>query len=211
MSGLAFSRLELRRALSRHRSLLAAGLAAGSVASALGVLAPHARAGIDVLVATRDLPAGTALTAADVRTAQLPVGMAPTGALTTQGQAAGRLLAAPVRRGETITDIRLAGTSLLGGLPAGLLAVPVRIGDAAAAALVSSGDHVDVLAAGTAAGGPPVAAVVAADAVVLAVPTAVESGGDGALVVLATSPSVAARLAAAAVSSRLSITLRPRS
>jgi Flp pilus assembly protein CpaB len=137
--------------------------------------------------------------------------MVPAGALTTQTQATGRLLAAPVRRGETITDLRLAGTSLLGGLPAGLLAVPVRIADAASAALVSSGDRVDVLAAGTASGGPPIAAVVAADAVVLAVPAAVEAGGEGALVVLATTSSVAARLAAASVSSRLSITLRPRS
>ncbi|MCU1590839.1 MAG: hypothetical protein JWP11_2095, partial [Frankiales bacterium] len=37
---------ELRRALSRHRALLAAGLAAGAVASALGVLAPHPAAGV---------------------------------------------------------------------------------------------------------------------------------------------------------------------
>jgi hypothetical protein len=87
--------------------------------------------------------------------------------------------------------------------------VPVRVADAASVALLSAGDHVDVLAAGTAAGGPAYATVVAADAAVLAVPTAVDAGGEGALVVLATTPSVAARLASAAVSSRLSITLRP--
>jgi Flp pilus assembly protein CpaB len=209
VTGLALSLPELRKALSRHRALLAAGLAAGSVATALGVLAPHARAGVAVIVATRDLPAGTALAAADVRSAELPAGMVPGGALTAAHQATGRLLAAPVRRGETLLDVRLAGPQLLAGLPGGLLAVPVRVADGASVALLSAGDRVDVLAAGTAAGGPAYATVVAVDAAVLAVPTAVDAGGEGALVVLATTPSVAARLASAAVSSRLSITLRP--
>jgi Flp pilus assembly protein CpaB len=209
VKGAALSRAELRRALSRHRSLLAAGLAAGSVASALGVLAPPAEAGVTVLVAARDLPAGTALAAEDLTSSRIPTRLVPAGVLTTQGQATGRLLAAPVRRGETLLDIRLAGPRLLGGSPGGLLAVPVRVADAASVALLSAGDHVDVLAAGTAAGGPAYATVVAADAAVLAVPTAVDAGGEGALVVLATTPSVAARLASAAVSSRLSITLRP--
>ena len=98
-------------------------------------------------------------------------------------------------------------------LPAGstgLVAVPVRIADAASAALVTAGDRVDVLAAVSAAGGPPYAQVVAPEAQVLAVPTAVQDGGDGALIVVAASPAVAARLAAAAVTSRLSLTLRPR-
>jgi Flp pilus assembly protein CpaB len=135
--------------------------------------------------------------------------MVPGGALTTAHQATGRLLAAPVRRGETLLDVRLAGPRLLAGFPGGLLAVPVRVADAASVALLSAGDRVDVLAAGTAAGGPVYATVVAADAAVLAVPTAIDAGGEGALVVLATTPSVAARLASAAVSSRLSITLRP--
>ena len=52
--------------------------------------------------------------------------------------------------------------------------------------------------------------MVAVNAEVLAVPTAVQDGGDGALIVVAATPSVAAGLAAAAVSSRLSLTLRPR-
>jgi hypothetical protein len=93
---------------------------------------------------------------------------------------------------------------------AGLVAVPVRIADAASAALVTAGDHVDVLAAGSSANAPASAQVVAADAEVLAVPTAVQDDGEGALLVVAANPSVAARLAAAAVSSRLSVTLRAR-
>jgi Flp pilus assembly protein CpaB len=201
---------DLRVALSRHRALLAAGLAAGAVATSLNVLAPARQAGVLVLVARHDLAAGTALVADDVRRAELPRGLAPAGALTTSAAAIGHVLAAPVRAGEPLTDVRLAGAALLPSGAAGVVAVPVRVADAASAALVVAGDHVDVLAATATPGGPPYAQVVAADAEVLAVPTAVQDRGDGALVVVAASPAVASRIAAAAISSRLSLTLRPR-
>jgi Flp pilus assembly protein CpaB len=201
---------QLRRAVSRHRSLLAAGLAAGSLAATLSVLAPSPPAARTVLTAARDLAAGTSLTAADLRLVRLPAALVPAGVLPAGTAAVGRVLAAPLRRGEPVTDVRLAGADLLASATTGLVAVPVRLADAATAALVSAGDHVDVLAAGAAAGAPAAARVVAVDAEVLAVPTAVQDGGDGALIVLATTPSVAAGLAAAAVTSRLSLTLRPR-
>lgn len=206
----SLSLAQLRRTMSRHRALLAAGLAAGAVASSLSVLAPRAEAGVGVLAAATDLAAGTALTAADLRLIQLPRALAPTGVLVALEPAIGRILAGPVRRGEPLTDVRLAGSDLLRADADGTVAVPVRIADAAAAALLTAGDRIDVLAATATPGGPPSARVVAADAQVLAVPTAVSDAGDGALVVLAASPAVAARLAAAAISSRLSVTLRAR-
>ena len=199
---------DLHRALIRHRALLAAGLAAAAVAAGLGVVAPHAEAGVTVLTAARDLPAGTALVAGDVRRTELPRGVVPDGEVT--GDVVGRVLAAPVRRGEPLTDVRLAGAGLLGA-GRGLVAVPVRIADAASASLVTAGDRVDVLVAAAVAGGPATAQVVASDAEVLAVPTAVQDAGEGALLVVAATPAVAARLAAAAVGGRLSVTLRPRS
>ena len=201
---------DARRAVSRRRGLLAAGLAAGSVAAALHVLAPGQPPGVPVLLAGRDLPAGTALVAADLRVTSVPSDLAPAGALTRIDDAVGRVLAAPLRRGEGLTDVRLAGAGLLDQAEVGLVAVPVRVADAASAALVTAGDRVDVLAAGSAPGSPAVARRVAVDAQVLAVPTAVQDAGDGALIVLAATPSVAAALAAAAVSSRLSLALRPR-
>jgi pilus assembly protein CpaB len=200
---------EAWRALSRHRVLLASGLAAGAVASSLGVLAPRAEAGVAVLAATRDLPAGTALAPGDLRAATVPPGVAPTGAVTGAADALGRVLAAPVRRGETLTDVRLAGAGLLGTGHAGLVAAPVRIADAASAALVTAGDRIDVLAASSAPGAAPAARVVASNAEVLAVPSSVRDG-EGALIVVAALPETAARLASAAVSSRLSLTVRPR-
>jgi Flp pilus assembly protein CpaB len=203
--------MDLRRAVSRRRSLLAAGLAAGSIAAALNVLAPPAATGVRVIAAARDLAAGTVLGPADLRAIELPSRLAPTGVLAASAEAVGRVLAAPVRRGEPLTDVRIAGTDLLlTARGAGLLAVPVRVADAASAALVTAGDRVDVLAAGSTPGAPPAARVVAADAEVLAVPTAVQDDGEGALIVVATTPAVAAVLAAAAVSSRLSLTLHPR-
>ena len=209
MSAPGLSRLDLLRAVTRHRGLLAAGLAAGSVASALTVLTPTPEPGVLVLRAARDLPAGTALAAGDVVQVELPSAAVPDGALTAAPDALGRLLAAPLRRGEPLTDVRLAGTGLLGAADEGLLAVPVRLADAASAALLHAGDRVDVLAAGSGAAAAPAAQVVAASAEVLAVPAAVHDSGEGALVVLAATPQVAARLAAAAVSSRLSVALRP--
>lgn len=200
---------ELRLAVSRHRALLAAGLAAGAVASALGVLAPASPAGVTVLTAARDLAAGTALSETDLRAVAMPRALVPAGALVAVRQTAGRVLAAPVRRGEALTDVRLAGSDLLEAR-SGLLAVPVRIADAASAALVTAGDRVDVLAAQASGRDSPAARVVVADAEVLAVPSAVEDAAEGALIVVATTSPLAARLAAAAVSSRLSLTLRPR-
>ena len=205
---ITLTRTDLIRAVGRYRLLLSAGLAAGSVATALGVLAPSVPPGVLVLRAAKDLSAGTALTGQDLVRTPMPAGLVPAGALLSESHVQGRLLAGPVRAGEPLTDVRLAGTALLGPSHGGLRAVPVRLADAASAALLQAGDRVDVLAASSGPDGPPSAQVVAPDAVVLAVPTAVQDGGEGALVVLAATPIVAARLAAAAVAGRLSVVLR---
>ncbi|MCW2679475.1 MAG: hypothetical protein JWM62_876, partial [Frankiales bacterium] len=120
--------------------------------------------------------------------------------------AAGRLVAGPVRRGEALTDVRLLGAALL---PAGSqVAVPVRLAEPATAALVRAGDLVDVLSASPEGG---VAAVVVAEQLsVLSVPELSDAAGEGALVVVAASRSTAARLAAAAVTGRLSVAVHGR-
>lgn len=195
------------RAALRHRRTLAAALAAAAVATGVSVLAPAGPATAAVLTAARDLPWGARLAAADLRVIALPVGAVPDGAIVDESAARGRLLAGPVRRGEPITDVRLVGPRLLAG--GDLVAAPVRIADAEAVGLLQAGDSVDVLAA---AEGPETADVVAPAVRVLAVPRPAEDGAvlaDGALVVLATSEPVAARLARAATTARLSIVLRP--
>ena len=194
---------DLTRTVRRHRALLAAGLAAAAVASALPILAPTPPAMATVLAAAHDLPPGRPLTATDLTRLALPAGAVPDGALLDAGEAVGRSLTGPVRRGEALTDLRLLGSGLV--RTAGLVAVPVRLADAASATLLRAGDRVDVLAV-PADGGVIAATTVAAGLSVLAVPGS-PADGEGALIVLAATPATAARLAAAAVGSRLSVTV----
>ena len=197
---------ELLRAASRHRALLAAGLAAASVASGLSAVAPSAPETVAVLTAAHDLPAGAVLTAGDLRAADLPSGLVPSGALTDAAAAAGRVVAGPVRSGEPLTDVRLLGAGLL---PAGSqVAAPVRLAEPATGALVQAGDTVDVLSASPE--GAASADVVATGLSVLSVPDLSDAAGEGALVVVAASRSAAARLAAAAVTGRLSLVVHGR-
>ncbi|HEY5187150.1 MAG TPA: SAF domain-containing protein [Actinomycetes bacterium] len=205
----------LRRAVARHRRLLAAGLAAGSVAAALSVLAPAPAPTADVVVAARDLGPGAALTTEDLLVQALPEAAEPAALV-------GAAAAGAVRRGEPLTDVRLVGAGLLGDA-AGLVAAPVRLADDGVSALLRAGDVVDVLAAsapdpvgqamteptGPAPVRPVLSRVVAAAARVLAVPST-RGVGEGTLVLLAVAPRAANDLAAAAVSARLSVVLIPR-
>lgn len=194
---------QLLRAASRHRALLAAGLTAASVAAGLSVAVPAPPATVAVVSAARDLAAGTVLAPGDLVSAELPAPLVPAGALVDAAPVVGRLVAGPVRRGEPLTDVRLLGAGLLP--PGSDVAVPVRLAEPATGALVRAGDTVDVLSA--AAEG---ASVVATRLAVLSVPDLGDAAGEGALVVVAASRSSAARLAAAAVTGRLSVVVHGR-
>lgn len=195
----------LLQAAARRRGLLAAGLAAAAVASGLTALAPAPAPTTTVLTAARDLTAGAVLTADDLVGAPLPTRLVPNGALDDVAAVAGRLVAGPVRRGEPLTDVRLLGAGLLP--PGDEVAAPVRLAEPATGALVVAGDRVDVLAAAPEGGRS--AEVVATALRVLAVPQ-LGGSGEGALVVVAASRPAAARLAAAAVTGRLSVLVHGR-
>lgn len=197
---------DLLRAAARHRVLLASGLTAASVAAGLSAVVPATAPTVPVLTAARDLAAGAVLAPDDLVAAELPSALVPQGALVDAALTTGRVVAGPVRRGEPLTDVRLLGAALL---PQGAqVAVPVRLAEPATGALVSAGDEVDVLAA--APEGGPAARVVAERLTVLSVPDLGDAAGEGALVVVAASRSTAARLAAAAVTSRLSVAVHGR-
>lgn len=194
-----------------HRRLLAAGLLAGAFALALDTLAPPAPSTVPVVTAARDLPGGQPLATRDLTVARLPAEAVPAGAIRSTHRLVGATLVSAVRAGEVVTDVRVVGRESVRALPGDLVATPVRIGDADVVNLLSAGDVVDVLAAGADPGED--ARLVAANARVLVVPTRAsdafgDSLGEGALVVLATSPATAARLAGAAVTERLSVVLR---
>lgn len=170
---------------------------------------------VRVVVTARDLPAGTALTAPDLRTAELPSTAVPAGASRSAQAVLGRVVAGPMRRGETLTDVRLLGPGLTAGLdPRESTAVPVRLADPETAALVRPGDRVDVLGTPTQADAPT-GAPTEGDAVPVALGVRVlavlrgREVGDGALLVLAVDLPVARRLAGAAARSRLTVAVRP--
>ena len=130
--------------VSRHRRLLAAACAAAAVAFALSAPRAAAPHGVPVPTAARDLPSGATLRPADVRSVTMPAAVAPAGIV--RSGLAGRVLAGPMRRGEPLTDARLIGPGLLTGYGPDLVAVPVRVADAASARLLHPGDRIDVLA-----------------------------------------------------------------
>jgi Flp pilus assembly protein CpaB len=211
----------LRRRLSWHRRLLAALLTGVAVITGIAAARPAPPPSIEVFVAASDLPGGAPLSESDVDVTRLPTAFMPAGALRPgQASVAGRVLAGPMRSGEVVTDVRLVGASLLAGYDSGgtvLVAAPVRIADAGAVRLVRPGDRIDVLAAapaevptgdGTA---MSTVEVVASDVLVVTVPVEQDdlAVADGALIVVATTERGAGQLAGAAVTSRLSLALRP--
>ncbi|HEY0773750.1 MAG TPA: Flp pilus assembly protein CpaB [Nocardioidaceae bacterium] len=195
----------LRRAVLARRRVLAAVAAGFAVVVGLQAAAPPPVATRTVLTAARDLPAGAVLDPGDLtRSAFLP-GTVPAGALTEASEVVGRTTTGPVHAGEALTDVRLVSGSLLDGYP-GRVAVPVRVADPGAVALLRVGDLVEVIAADPQ--GRSEAVVVASEAPVLAVPQATEGAlASGGLVVLAVTDETARALAAAAVSGYLSLAI----
>jgi Flp pilus assembly protein CpaB len=207
----------LRRLAAQPRRFAAAVCAGLAVFSALHVLHPSPPVTRAVWVTARDLPGGAPLTSRDVKAERLPLALLPRGSLPAAAPIVGRLLAAPMRAGEPMTDVRLLEPSLLAALgQPGLVAVPIRLADGpAAAALTRAGDLVDVLgttgADDTSTSAALSTRVVAAGLTVLAVPARDDGSGDGAgLVVVAATDAQAARLADAATTARLSLALLRR-
>jgi Flp pilus assembly protein CpaB len=197
-------------AVGGRRRLLAAGFLAVAVLAGLRALSPSPPPTVTVWAAAHDLSGGRPLAVADLVRVALPATAVPSGALRTGAQVAGRLLAAPVRRGEPLTDVRLLGPSLLAALPeAGLVAVPIRVADgSAAAAVVKPGDLVDVIAttdSTTGEAGRP--ETVASRVRVLTVPSGSDNGDGAGLLVVAATHDQAATLAQASATNRLSVTI----
>jgi pilus assembly protein CpaB len=197
----------------RSPAALARRIAAGVLAVAALVLAlrPESPAGasapeaVPVVVAARALDAGRALTQDDLGLIALPAGAAPAGVVAEPDLLLGRVLAGPMRPGEPLTDARLVGPGLTALLPRGQVAAPVRLADLAVAGLVRTGDRVDVLATAPDAGE---AELLAAGVLVLA---AGGSGDDPAagLLLVSVDAGTAARLAAAATTATLTVSLPP--
>jgi len=125
--------------------------------------------------------------------------------------ATGKQLAAPMRKGQLLTDAQLLGPGLLTGTPPGSAAVPLRMADAASIQLVSPGQLVNVVL--TSANGfdhqGPSEVLAAAVPVLWTSNNGGQSGQwlgtaetDG-LIVVAASPEQSSRLAGASTQGRL--------
>jgi Flp pilus assembly protein CpaB len=201
--------------LWRSRAAVAAVAVALAVGSAVHALAPAPVPTRPVVVAARDLPAGTTLAAADLRVEQVPdVGA---GWTLPDGPAslAGSTTAVPLSAGEPVVAAVLVPAQLRG--PAGTVVTTVRLSDPALAGLLTPGTRVDVLAA-AAEGGP--GTVVARRALVLPRPAAAGGTASGGLlgggsddeqppVLLAVARDDADDLAGAAASASLSALVVP--
>jgi len=170
-----------RRAVALHRRPLLAAAVAAALALGLHVVAPGPGPTVPVTVAARDLPAGLLITHSDTREVLWRAGTAPSGMVRT---AVGLTLGSPTRRGEPITDARLAGPGMLVGQPAGSRALAVRLTEPTAG-VVHAGDRVDLLAGPSTQGDPAgemaQADVIAEAVLVLAAPAGPIPGdaGDG--------------------------------
>jgi Flp pilus assembly protein CpaB len=190
------------RRLALLRRLAAAVLA---VAALVLALAPQpAVSGIAVVVTTSDLPAGSTLRVEHLAVRHWPAGLAPAGAVREIPVADGRVLVGAARAGEALTDVRLAGAGLSPAGSGGAAAVPVRLADAGVAAMLVPGNRVDVVTVGARTDEP---LVIAAAATVLAV-LPEDGGTSGRLVLVATAPEQAARVAAASLTEQVAVTLR---
>jgi pilus assembly protein CpaB len=199
----------LRRIVMRHRRLGAAALAGVAVLVGLRVVAPAPPPSALAVVAAHDLDAGARLEPDDLRTVRVARSLLPGSGTLTESAAVGRVLSAPMRAGEVVTDWSVVGPSALAGYADGAaVATAVRLPDADIASLLSAGDRIDVYAAVAEVGQP--AALVAADVTVITVPEPVDdSRQQGAVVLLSATPDQAARLAGASATGPLAVSIRP--
>lgn len=106
-----------------------------------------------VYAAAKDIPLGAVITPADLTTISVAAGDAPKGAITKQENAVGRGTLSEIYQGEMITDNRLSGAGIGGGLaptiPKGMRACAVKVDDVVGVAgFVIPGTRVDVLGSG---------------------------------------------------------------
>lgn len=104
-----------------------------------------------IIVATRDLPAGTVIRREDVETLDWPGVAMPEGFATQAGEVVGRGLVVEVRKNEPLLDWKLADKEAGGGLPIvipeGMRALSVEVDEViGVAGFVLPGTRVDVLA-----------------------------------------------------------------
>jgi pilus assembly protein CpaB len=197
--------LSFRRAVSWHRRKLALLAVLAAVLTGLAAAAPEGPPTVTVVRAAAALDGGARLTLDDLEAARVAATDAPDDVVADPAALAGRTLAAPVPRGQVLTEHAVVSAR---ASPGRVLA-PLRLADPEATALLRAGDVVDVLAADPQA---EQAFVAGRGVRVVTVPSSSEpaAGADpaGALVLVEVDPETARVLARAAVSATLTVIWR---
>jgi pilus assembly protein CpaB len=135
--------------------------------------APHAEKMVAITAAARDMPAGTRLQKADLKTVRVPEKDVPKAAILDQKLAIDRPLLFPVGANEAIISNKVASAAGAEGLPAlieiGKRAVSVQVTDASGVAgMIQPRAHVDVLFTKSGSMAEAVTTTILEDVVVLA-------------------------------------------
>ncbi len=196
----------LVRALRWHRRWFAALFALIAVFAALSSMGSVAVGTVPTVVASRTIPGGTILTAADLSVTQLPASMVAVGAFQHLDEALGREVISEIPERGVLTASSLLTDRIT--VSAGHVALPVRFADTASISLLAPGNRIDVLGANPKGGG---FSVVAADARVIALPSQQGSGmfanNNAELVLIEISRAQAATISSAASSGTLSYSM----
>lgn len=193
----------LRRALRRHRRILASALVGLAILAALhatSTTSDHA----SVLVLSRTVAGGEPLARTDLRLVAVPASLIPDDALIDPGAAVGQQVSTTRSSGTILTLHDLQGGRDL--VAAGRVALPVLLQDSPAVSLLRVGDRIDLIGT-TPEGG---AAVIAPGVRVVALPWSSESGmldRAAPMILVDLAPSQAAPVTAAG-SSPFSFALR---
>lgn len=180
-----------------------------AVLATVAAASPPSPPATEVAVATAALPGGHTLAAGDLRMLPVPDRFVPDDAITDPAEVVGRSLVGPVTRGQALTSVSVVRPRADTDRD-GLVTTPLRLADADVVGLLAVGDVVDVIAADPRTGSSK---VVAEQVRIVAIPrTAGDSGplgtsgsDDGRLVLVEVTPTVATRLASAAVSTQLTV------
>ncbi|MCV7382805.1 SAF domain-containing protein [Mycolicibacter longobardus] len=194
------------------RTVLARRVVAGALVLLAGVAAIRSNPQgdqVEVVVASRDIAPGTALTVDDVSLESRSAQTVPEGAATDMASVLHATLAGPARRGEILTDVRLLGSRLTEAAAGpGARIVGVHPADAALIDLVRPGDVVDIVttAPEDPAGPPGAPRVVAGGGIVVLVSD--KHNHDDRVVLVALPATAAVAVAGATLAQAVTLTLR---
>ncbi|MEY4900723.1 MAG: hypothetical protein RI895_1145 [Actinomycetota bacterium] len=153
----------------RYRRSIAATLAALGVLLLGSAIVPKHDSGIAVLVATRQLAAGSVLTQEDFKLSQLNQDFFWESAASDPAELIGRTLARNLVTNQPISSTDVIGPRLLDGLPKNYVAVSLPLSTGTNTSLLSLGSPIDIYVATN--DGLNIGTLVASRAIILAKPT----------------------------------------